>query len=35
MFAGLMKDEVHFEEIQAKADNGEFHQWNFEPFEFQ
>ena len=35
-FAGLMPEEVPFEEIQKKADNGDFHEWNFEvdPFEF-
>lgn len=34
-FADKMSEEVPFEEIQEKADNGDFHQWNFEPFEFQ
>lgn len=34
-FAGMMEEEVPFEEIQAKAENGEFHEWNFEPFDFQ
>ena len=33
-FAPLMKDEVTYEEIQAKAETGEFHEWNFEPFDF-
>lgn len=35
-FTGLMPEEVPFEEIQKKADNGDFHEWNFEvdPFEF-
>lgn len=35
-FTGLMPEEVPFEEIQKKADNGGFHEWNFEvdPFEF-
>lgn len=35
-FVGLMPEEVPFEEIQKKADNGDFHEWNFEvdPFEF-
>ena len=35
-FAGLMKDEVPYEDILNKAENGEFHEWNFEadPFEF-
>lgn len=27
--------EVSLEELQEKADNGEFHEWNFEPFEYQ
>lgn len=34
-FAEKMPEEVSFEEIQEKADRGDFHQWNFEPFEFQ
>lgn len=34
-FVSPMPDEVPFEEIQEKADNGEFHEWNFEPFDFQ
>lgn len=29
-----MKDEVPYEHILEKAENGEFHKWNFEPFEF-
>lgn len=35
MFAGLMKDEVPFSVIQNKADNGDYHEWNFIPFDFQ
>ena len=27
--------EVSLEELQEKADNGEFHEWNFKPFEYQ
>lgn len=35
-FADLMEEEVPFEDIQKRADNGEFHSWNFEPvFESQ
>ena len=36
-FSEPMKDEVPFEEIQKKADNGEFHFWKYEPsiFDFQ
>lgn len=29
-----VEGEVPFSDIQKKADNGEFHQWKFEPFEF-
>ena len=35
VFAGLMKDEVSFDEILKKEENGDFHKWNFEPSEFQ
>ena len=34
-FAGTMEEEVPYSEIKAKADAGEFHKWNFEPFDFQ
>ena len=34
-FAGTMDEEVPYSEIKAKADAGEFHRWNFEPFDFQ
>ena len=34
-FSDKMSEEVPFEEIEEKADKGDFHQWNFEPFEFQ
>lgn len=30
-----MKDEVTYGEIEKKAMNGEFHEWNFEAFDFQ
>ena len=30
-FAGMMKDEVPFEEIEARED--EFHKWKVEPFD--
>lgn len=29
-YTGLMKDEVPYEDILAKAENGEFHEWNYE-----
>ena len=34
-FAEAVEDEVPFEEIQKRADNEEFHKWNFEPQDFQ
>ena len=34
-FTEKMKDEVPFEIIKDRADNGEFHKWNFESFDFQ
>jgi hypothetical protein len=30
-----MKDEVPYSEILKKAENGEFHEWNFQPLDFQ
>ena len=32
-FAEPMKDEVSYSEILKKAENGEFHKWNFQPVE--
>lgn len=33
-FTEPMKDEVPFEEIEQMAEEGKFHKWNFEPFDF-
>ena len=34
-FVEPMKDEVPYSEILKKAENGEFHEWNFQPLDFQ
>lgn len=34
-FSKPMKNEVPYSEIEKKAMNGEFHEWNFEAFDFQ
>lgn len=34
-YVDVVEGEVPYEELQEKHDNGEFHEWNFEPFEFQ
>ena len=34
-FVEPMKDEVSYEEILAKAQNGDFHEWNFQAFDSQ
>ncbi len=33
-FSEPMKDEVPYEEIEQMAEDGKFHKWNFEPFDF-
>lgn len=33
-FADPVEGEVSYEEIQQKADNGDFHEWNFSAFDF-
>lgn len=33
-FAPVMNGEVTYEEIQKKAENGEFHEWNYEAMDF-
>ena len=34
-FVEPMKDEVPYSDILKKAENGEFHEWNFQPLDFQ
>ena len=34
-FVEPMEDEISCEEIYEKANNGDFHEWNFEAFEPQ
>lgn len=34
-FVDPMPDEIPYEDILQKAENGEFHKWNFEPFDSQ